>query len=364
MPDIYEIANDLGIAPVEDTGTEQETSDDFLVNAAMEDRVNELFDPEATSKEQPVEDAPATPAVKNEKAPPEKGVKPEANQEKTNQAAPTFEESSKQAFLNSEGEIDVEKVSGYFIDKNNAVDFSSIKDEPLSSTPDTETIETPEDKYHKDVSGIVDSLPDVLKKEQESGFTPEETLQRLINTFNGFSSEREARKGLLMERDGITKQFKDELNQVRADRVNTQIRANTSELGAHYDSLIPGMKGTEVLSSFMLEKKYGGKMLDTLFRKDNPGFAKLPDEEQKTTTEKWFGDFQANKKDMAMVSEFGRAMWLLEQLPGIIQHSQQIGATKKANERESQIGGPSKVNRDSQGGSSGLGEFFGYDSVN
>jgi len=362
MPDIFDIADDFGVQTPEDTG-EENTSDDFLANAAMEDRLNELFNPEDTSKEQPQGDKIEKPAAEVTK-PIEEEVKPGENQNKTDQKEPTFAEASKNTFLNNDGELDTEKVSGYFLDKNNSVDFSTIQEEPLSGIKESETLETPEEKYHKDVSGIVDSLPDILKQEQEAGHKPEETLQRLINTFNGFNSEREARNGLLSERDQMKKEFSAELGQVREDKINTRIRANTSELGAHYDNLIPGKKGTEVLNSFMLEKKFGGKMLDTLFRKDNPGFEKLSENEQKSMTEKWFKGFQANKKEMAMVAEFGRSMWILEQLPGILQHSQQIGATKKANERESQIGKPSEVNRNNRSGSSGLDEFLGYDSVN
>jgi hypothetical protein len=367
MPDIQDIANDLGIdTSVEDTGN-AEVENDFLGNAAVEDRIADLFG-QTTSKEQPDKEKEMQ-AAKDEsdgnqnKKPEETGDESKTGDKlKSGDKPLSFEDASKQSFI-KDGELDSEKIGNYFLNRDRySVDFSAIKDVPLESKSPELSNESPDDKYYKDVSKIVESLPDIIKDEGQKGFTPEQTLQRLINTFNGFNADRDARKGLLSEREELSKQFKSELDQVRQDKLEARIKNNTAELSSHYDNLIPGVKGSEVLNTFMLDQKYGGKMMDTLFRKENPNFDSLGEDEKKSVTTQWFKSFQGNKRDMAMVAEFGRAMWLVEQIPGIVQHAQRVGAAKDANESETQREKPSKLTQRSQG-TSKLDAFFGYDTV-
>ena len=210
MPDIYDIANEMGLPGADpdvkdSSGDNPETDDGMkdLTNSAIEDRVADLFGRKETSKEQPdgkkKEDTPAEEKDKDTDA---GDQKKEPDQKKPD----SFEEASKKTFLNEEGEIDSEKVGNYFLDKSKySLDFSTIKQDPLDNiTYKDGEDETPDTKYYKAVSDIVETLPDIIKEESEKGFKPEQTMQRLINTFNGFNAEREARKGLQSEREQLS----------------------------------------------------------------------------------------------------------------------------------------------------------------
>jgi hypothetical protein len=361
-----EILNDFDIPiPGAQTEKEEESGNDESVDNssnAIEDKLSKIFEGRKTGTEQTSDEKKPADAEKKQEPPKEEGEdkKPAESTENID-----FSESSKRAFFNETGDLDTEKVGDYFLNSSkHSIPIDSVVDEPIDKKLSKETEENtdPEIRYTKEVSEIASSLPKILEEEKRLGFTPEQTLQRLINTMDGLKRGKESSLAMKAAMENTAKEWKSEVEQIREDKIKTRISQNTMELSHHYENLIPGKKGYEVLNKFMLDKKYGGKVLDAWFLRDNKNFSDLSEEEKESTTLKWFKNFQTSKKSMAVVAEFGRAMWVMEQLPEILKHAQNIGAKKVSVEKEAKAGKPSGILPKSTSQSSRLTDFF--DSVN
>jgi len=286
-----------------------------------------------------------------------------AKTEQPNAGPVDFVEASRGAFIGQDGGIDSDRVGEFLSNKGKS--FMQFATAPLDVAKATEPVKlTPEKEYYDAVNSIAETLPDILEDERAKGFTPKQTLQRLQNTLNGFKSQREQKELMMAELEKSQSAFRSELEQVRDQKVQAQVDRNIAEMGGLLDGMIPGMKGAQVLDKFVLSPDYGGPMLERLFQRDNPDFGKVPEADRKGYTEKWFRNVQANRADLALIAEFGRAKWALEQLPNIAQHGKKIGAQLSQAVQSTRGGQPSQIQAAPQKMSSGLSEFFGHDTVN
>jgi hypothetical protein len=366
MADFETILKDLDIPAPGEVGQEEPANENTREDvtdtsfSAMEARAERLFNPGA---EKPAETKEKIPGAADNQI-----ILDKAKETPAGTPELGFVEASKKAFLSADGQgVDTQKVSDYFLNKGKSFQQFAETAPDLTEKAGVkkeEAVLTPEQEYTKSVSEIFNTLPDILKEEAAAGFTPEQTLQRLINTVTGLTSTRDQRTELSKERERLANEFKGEVAEIREAKITSQINRNITELGSHLEGLIPGVKGGDVLNKFVLAPEYGGKMLDAMFRRDNPDFASVPEADRKAKTQEWFKNFQTNRQDLAMVAEHGRAMWMLEQLPGIISHAQTVGAAKAANTREAGAGKPSGLNAPSRGADSALSGFLGYDTVN
>ena len=360
MPPFEKIAADLGVeAPqLESESTPQDGVGD-RTPSAMEDRVANIF--EQNSETQP-EGESDTEAQETQGEQPTGEDKPAEGDKPVE-----FEEASKQAFLTAEGTLDSDKLNGQFLEKGKS--FIQMMSQPAqmpkdATTPKTGEVADPHQKFNESVTGVSSNLTSLIAQDKEQGFTPEQTLQRLQNTLSGFVQERDSALAIATEREGLHSEYRNELEGVRMQRIEADASKNFSELADGLDNLIPGQSATDTLNKFILSPQYGGRLVDAFFKRDNPDFANVPEADRKAMTDKWLTKFQANKQEFAVAASFGRAMWLQEQLPTILQHAQQMGAQKRTVESEAVGGGRSEVGRQQPAMSSKLSGFFGYDTVN
>lgn len=360
MPSFEEIVADLGVdAPqFESESTSQDGVGD-RAPSAMEDRVANIF--EQNSEKQPEEES-------NPEAQQTQDEQPASEDKPAEGDKPIeFEEASKQAFLAADGTLDSDKLNGQFLEKGKS--FIQMMSQPSqmpkgAATPKTGEVADPHQKFNESVAGVTSNLTSLIAQDKEHGFTPEQTLQRLQNTLSGFVQERDSALAIAAERDGLHSEYRNELEGVRMQRIEAEASKNFSELAEGLDNLIPGQSATDTLNKFILSPQYGGRLVDAFFKRDNPDFANVPEAERKAMTEKWLTKFQANKQEFAVAASFGRAMWLQEQLPTILQHAQQMGAQKRTVESEAVGGGRSELGKSQPAMSSKLSGFFGYDTVN
>jgi len=362
MPEVTDVLNEMNVAmpetsePENTDGVEQTDPSD-ISEGALNARLEGILDPQ---KEKPAEEN----TEKSET--PEKPAEG-SDKDKPDEKPDEFLTASRSALNDEDGNISSEKVQDLFLNTGKSfLQFAEAPKPDVQSVEQKEDVVSPETEYIKAVDEIVSNLPSILKEEREAGITPEQTIQRLANTLGEFVSKRDSKLELAKERESLRNEYRSDIEKRREKDIDAAIDKNTAVLGSHLNDTIPGVKGVDVLNKFLLDKKYGGKMLDMLFRKENPGYDSLKPEDQKATINKWFRGFQANRSNMSMVAEYGRAMWLLERLPDVVEHAKAIGTTLKETAGESKGTKPSgmKSSQPAGGMSKRMSEFLGYDQVN
>lgn len=278
-----------------------------------------------------------------------------------------FADASKKTFIGDDGQLNTQKVNDYFLTGKNSLLSQPIVSETVTEAPKSEVTEVdPVQDYQKAVSEIYNNMPQLLDELQKKGMSIEQGYQAIKEHVSNLAVQRDMKASAIAEVKKYSAEFAKELAESRENKITAQIHRNVTELARPLDGLVPGVPGEQVLNQFILSPKYGGQYLDKLFRDQNPGYKNLKPEELKETSSKWFRKFQSDPEAMAMVAEFGRARWLVEQLPAIMQHGQQIGAQKAANAHETRMGGPTNMQGQqmSSGYSQRTNQFLGIDSVN
>lgn len=289
----------------------------------------------------------------------------EENAEGGTQAPTDFSVASDQAFFADGGDLDTAKVEEYITSGNKSfLQFESNPD-PIKKEEPVER-EDPEKKYTEDVLTVVKGYGNIVNDLiQNKGYTHEQAVSAIGEHFAHLSNQLESKKELAAERKAMREEYQEEMREARENKLNSRIDRNLAELGAQCNDMIPGVDGVTALSKFVLDKEFGGPLTDYLFTRDNPNQADMSAEDRKALTEQWFKGFQANRREMALVAEFGKMRWLQQRLPAIIQYAQKVGASKVGNAAETASGGVSEM-PDSAGQpqQSALMEWLGADSVN
>lgn len=336
-----------------------EESNDSLLEAAEADGLDENYIDEIfgeTKEEPPVVE------TKEETTNPEATEKTETQTEEPQ----PFESALKTMLYNEEGDLNTEALQTGFLDPKKSF-LDHVRYDPPKPEVEKSTVATPEEKYNNSVGELIDGLPGLIAQDKTAGYTPEETLQRLQNTFNGLGNERDTAKRVFDELAANGNEYKDELSQIRAERREAKILKNSAELSSVYEGVVPGVSGADTLSHFMLDKEFGGRVTNHFFMRDNPNFSNLSEEEKATASESWYKDFQSNKADMAIAAHVGKLEYLVAQMPNLAKYAQKIGAAKKGAVDSVSNTTPSDIqNKQSNANQmdGALGEFLGLDSVN
>lgn len=343
------------------------TSPDDFSSQAMQDRAMQILSKwdEESNKQQPVENSNAQNSIQQQPA-------NTVNDQQSPSGAgtviePNFDDASKTAFIGQDGNLDTSRINDIILN-GKQIDLGEEIQVPEQIQIPDEGRTDPKAKYESDVKEIIDNFDTIVADLVSKGHDEPTAMNMIRNHITGLKSQYEMHSIMFDESKRIATELRAELESVREEKLDSQINRNYTELAQSFDNLIPGVNGGKVLDKFVLDKKYGGMLTELLFKKDNPKFNNLPENDKKAVQTRWFRELQANKGMMSMIANVGRSRWIMEQLPNIMQHAQQVGAAKSTNLRESAIGRPS-VNNGSQqqstnGFSSQLNAFFGIDSVN
>jgi hypothetical protein len=253
MATLDEIAGDIGAGPQFEDEASTESSP-----GEIEDRVDSIFGQE---------EKPAEVEHPVQKVEPTAEGKPEGQPE-------DFAVASQKAFLNDDGSLNSDKLTTQFLERGKS--YLQLMQHPAEEVQNAKADDFPDpkSKYYESVENLVGNLPDLLAKDRQAGYTPEQTLQRLINTFSGLTGDRDTALAVAKEREGLTKEFRQELESVRMQRVQAQADKNFSEISEGLDNLIPGHTASQTLNKLLLSPEYGGQMVDAFFKRDNPDFQK------------------------------------------------------------------------------------------
>ena len=358
MPIPEEMLDEYGIPNIElgdneeldGVGNSQDVNVDSLYDSVFND--DESHEGENVSQEE------------NKTGDEEKGNEDEQADKTNHTPNGDFHELSSKALFTEEGEINSEKVSDFFL--NDSKSFLSFKAEPEIVPPAKEFKQVDHvAQYKEKIDSIVDGWDGVVTHlVNDQGLTHEQALNTVGAHLSSLKAQLAQQQQIDEERKQLNSEYRDELQSIREEKIDSIINRNIAELGSTCNDMIPGVDGSTALNHFVLDPKYGGPMVEQMFASANPNFAKLPPEEQESTRGKWFRSFQSNKRSLALVADYGKSRWLVSQLPSIIEKAQRVGAGKLTAQKEAVSGGVSNLgNSQSATLNPELSEFLGFDSV-
>ncbi len=267
--------------------------------------------------------------------------KPDEVTESIDPTPDSFVESTQQAFM-SDGELSSETLNSFV-----SAEAPSIPDSDIDVANDNDDTIDPEATYKTSVMELTNDLPALFAKDKEDGYTAEETLTRLLEALDEYSETKDSSTKENARFAGIEKRIDGKLNQAHEAKIDARIESITSKMGERYNDVVPGLTGQEVLTQLVLHPKFGGEFVVDQFNKENPKFSGLPEAQQATVKARWFKEFQADSKNMRRAEKIGRAEFLLQRIPNLIQNGIKIGA-KKATAQNYTVGGKPQPNVKSQ----------------
>ncbi len=350
----------------------------------INERVQQVFgDAAPAPSPQPSPQAQSQPAAPPQnppapQQPPKPGQQPPAPSPQPSPQAEidpvkVFAEASPKAFFTQTGDLDSAKINDFFL--TNGKSFMKFADAPPveTSAPATPTDRPdPLKEYNEKLSWMAEHMGEEVAGRIKEGATHEQVMQEVQEYYAGLRTELKTRLDLRKAIEEETKKLAPELESARQDRINAAINRNIYELSQNCEGLVTGLTGAQVLNQFLLDPKYGGNEIDRQFLREHPEAKKLdlkkPEDAAKHAelSQKWFKDFQQDRRAMAHVAEFGRLRWMFaECLKPMLEHAQKVGAQKVANASEAAIGAPSRIaNPPSPGKKDDFDTFFGLDAVN
>lgn len=324
-------------APVSDSSNQAMNTDQ-----SIENRVDELFGQTSQKSAQP-QDAAQTAQPQQTVQP---GTQPAQSTQPKQEIDPVklFAEASPKAFFSESGELDSAKLNDYYLTNSKSF-MKFVTDKPITEIAVEKPVEKPDPnkEYAAKVAEITDDYAAVVEAERAKGFTDTQIQERIHAYFNDLKNKRDNQLAVKREIEEQTKSFAPEIEQSRRDKLAAKVAENITEFSAQLEGLVNGLSGKQVLNMFVLDPKYGGKLLDKLIQKDIPGFAAMKPEDRVPAAKEWFEKFQANKDDLAHVAEFGRLRWQVDNFKGILEHAQNIGASKAQMKLEGELGKPSNI---------------------
>lgn len=279
---------------------------------------------------------------------------PQAN---TNNVTPEdafkrFNSSVDTAFNGENGSLNMDKINTFF-NSGKLFDFTPEYKEPQTSTEDKPVELTPEqadEEYRNNLTQIGLGWASQIRDLINRGHSFDQALQVVESEYQKMiygdlhKREIEAQKRAIREEmKDVIKPLEEQKRMIEQAKKQAVIEQNVSRFAGHFDNLIPGMKGADVIDAMIYDPKYAGEAIRINLFEAHPEIQSAKQEDRLRIAEDYINEIKSKPALLSHYVEFGRLKLLAQQLPNIIKHAQEVAGKNKQNVRETTTSGISQI---------------------
>lgn len=282
-----------------------------------------------------------------------------------------FDAASKKAFYGENGEFDSTKFNDQFVQRKGFFKYElPAAPQGAEQAAQVEQPKTPEQVEQEYRQSYQTMMLGGLARVQELvglGYTPEQAISIAKQEHEQVVSEHFRTRDFETDREKWRREMDADRQALQTEKQKAISTKNYSEVAQQYNGLIPGVSGSDALSQFVLNPKYGGEYVKAQFFRETPDALKMNDAQRAETFSNWLGKVQGDKQYLQSFAEIGYLRWMRDQLPGMVDYVKKQVATGQQNVAETFVQRPSQITKQHSGGTpSKIESFFGgnpFDTV-